>query len=215
MTVHLNADISAEIRNAVAGYKPYKGGPGVNYKGSTAAYVVNITVLDGSTMTFNPSTGLYAPTPFTEALIVQRGLGDGPAGVWSGVSGFIDVVRDPKIADDIFDPIAYTIQTELTEECGLSPQDIAAIAVRLGRRYEAPWPTGVLHVITAVGTFAGATKPPIQVDGVETTNYAWMPLHQIAAHNNLSPGYRESTLPNALLGLGLQEPDVQRLFVAA
>lgn len=217
MTVHLNAAISAEIRSAVAGYSLYNGGPGVNYKGSKAAYVVNITVLDRSTMTYDPSTGLYIPTPLTEGLIVQRGLGDGPAGVWSGVSGFIDIVRDPKkiLADDDFDPIANTIRAELSEECGLSQEDIEAITLHLGRRYEAPWPTGVLHVLPAVGVFVGSNKPTIQVDGNEVTAYAWKQLHHIARHDNLSSGYRESTLPSALLGLGLQEATVQRLFVAA
>lgn len=199
----MNPEIIREIRANAKGLPLYMGGPGVDYTDTPVSYAVNVTLLDASTMEYNEESGLYTPTDDTEALIVQRGSGDGRIGAWSGVSGYIDTMSDPtgELSDDEFDPVAFTARTELAEECSLAPQHIARIALRLGERFPHHRPPKIIHILPLAGVCIDGQKPPIKIDGAELVDMAWVPVGRIAEHKGVSSGYVRNTLPAALNAL--------------
>lgn len=202
----MNPEISREIRAHAEGLPLYGRGPGVDYTHSPIAYAVSITLLDAGTMEYQEDTGLYVPNQDTEALLVQRGSGDGRVGAWSGVSGYVDTMSDPtgELSDDEFDPVEFTARTELAEECNLAPQVIARIALRLGERFPHHRPPKIIHILPLAGVCIGGQKPPVKVDGVELLDAAWVPIGRIAEHKGVSSGYVRDTLPSALRSLGNQ-----------
>ncbi len=131
MTAHLNAELSAEIREATA-HLPLYDGAGVNYRGAEIAYTASITLLH--------LPNAQEVTPESDILLVQKGRGDWHNGVWGAVSGYIDTTSDPNgdLPDTLFDPLAYTVRSELAEECSLSAGVIDAIDFYLGRRLPSP-----------------------------------------------------------------------------
>ncbi|HEV7928531.1 MAG TPA: NUDIX domain-containing protein [Nitrosospira sp.] len=200
---HLNPELTKAIRANAVGLPLYGEGPGVDYTHSPVAYATNVTVLDAATMGYNEATGLYVPTDETEALIVQRGSGDGRIGAWSGVSGYIDTMSDPtgELTDDEFDPVQFTARTELAEECGFTPQMLARVALCMGESFPVQRPPRIIHILPFAGVYIGDSKPPIQVDGVELLDAAWVPLGQIRERKGIGSGYVRDTLPAALRAL--------------
>ena len=209
MNAHLDAGISAEIREAVAGLPLYKNGPGVDYTGAKVAYTTNTILVHGRSMQ-RDNAGLYVPNRHTEALLVQR-----PQGLWSGVSGYVDTVHDPTgvIPDDEFDPIAFTARTELAEECNLSPAEIDLVELHLGERFSRPHYVGRIRVLPLLGIYIGEQKPHVVPNRHELIDHRWVGLGNIARLPNLLPGYLSHTLPRALCTLGLRAAEIQELIV--
>lgn len=226
---HLDPALSAEIRTTVGHLPPWPGDPtgrAINYSGAPVAYAVNVTLIHGD-MEWHPA-GVYLPTPKTKALLVQRASGEGKIDSWSGVSGFIDVLHDPILKDEGFDPIRYAVNNELQTECGMDPEKIQTIdlhvgALRrntslvnlaLGQRFEEPrfGGIGTLHVLPVLGICHGRRPPRIRPNPQELSAYEWVPLGNIAEQPNLSPGYLDSTLPNALRSLHLREQAIRSLL---
>lgn len=214
-TSHLDKAASSEIRAAVAGLPLYNCGPGVDYTNAPVAYTASTVLMHGPTLQRNPRTGRPTPTTDTEILIVQRGSGDGVHGSWSGVSGYIDKVKDPagKIRDDDFDPVAHTAHAEMSEECGLSPDDAGKVTLGMGTRFTEPRRNGgTLHVLPVSGVYAGDEKPAMAVDGREVVDYRWVRLGEVSQLEGLSPGFITQTLPGVLEGLGLEQAEIQRIL---
>lgn len=195
---HLASELSAEIRQATVNLPPYRGGPGVDYTNAVVAYTAAVTLLH--------LPGGQEVSSESEILLVRKGQGDWHTGVWGSVTGYIDTVRDPQrqLADDEFDPVAFTARSELAEECGLTSDDIAAIDFRLGQRFaEGRFNgKGTIHIVPILGLCSNERKPSVQPDGHEVTDYSWVPLNQVASRPALSPGYITRTLPNALGAFG-------------
>jgi len=198
MSRHLNPELSAEIRENAIHLPPYKGGPAVSYKDADTAYAANVTVLH------TPYEG--ETTPQTEALIVKRGSSDGIRATWSGVSGYVDVMHDPagKIPEEEFDPVAFAARKELVEECSFPKTALDALTLHLGKRFEEVRQHSILHVLPLLGVYVHDEKPVVTPDGVEVTDYDWVPLERIADRaENLAPDYLTHTLPRALGARGI------------
>ncbi len=183
---HLNEAISREIQAATRGLPLYQGGPGVDYTHAPVAYAVNVTVV------------WKIPQP--QALLVQRASGYGTIGSWSGVSGFVDTPRDPLgRSGRRFDPIAYTIRTELEEECGLGASDLDRLTLQLGARFEVESHNGgKLHVLPVLAVYQGARQLEVHPNPAELSGHQWVHLSGIAAVPGLNTGYRTHTLPRIL-----------------
>lgn len=229
MPQHLDSKLSAEIRATVGHLPLWPGDPAgraIDYSSAPIAYAVNVTLLHGA-MRWHPA-GLYLPTRQTRALIVERASGDGPINSWSGVSGFIDVLHDPDLKDEAFDPVRYAINNELETECGIDPttiQDIdfhigsvlynlSIVSLKLGKRFQEPRFSGdgVVRVVPALGVCHGENPPLITPDPTELSAFDLVPLGDIARLPNLSPGYLENTLPKALGCFGLKDEAIFALL---
>ncbi len=225
MAKHLDPKLSAEIRHNVGHLPPYKGDPkglAVDYTNAAVAYAVNVVLIHGGMRWHN--TGRYLPTADTKVLLVERASGDGKIGSKSGVSGYIDVLYDPDLLDEAFDPIAYAARTELEEEVGISPSEVSTIDLYLGARVSPEvnlalggrfeevrfGGTGTLHVLPLLGICHGPELPPIQLNPAELRSFDWVPLCEVVNHPDLSPGYLEQTLPHALGTTGLSALGVRR-----
>jgi hypothetical protein len=192
-----DAGLTAEMRAATAGFKLYNDGPGVSYVGTEIAYTAGITLLhlpEGE------------PSSESEILLVQKGEGDWHERVWGSVTGYVDTMYDPagQLPDNEFDPLAFTVWSELQEECGLPINVIDGIDFRLGTRFNEPRfnSKGMAHILPILGICRNAERPDIQPDGKELLDHAWVPIGRVAEQENLSPGYITDTLPGALAGLG-------------
>jgi len=135
MLQQLDLTLSTEIRETVGHLRKYKGDPtgnAIDYTGAPIAYAVNVTLLHGG-MEWHPA-GLFLPTLRTKALVVKRASGDGVVDSESGVSGYIDVLHDPKsmLTDEAFDPVAYAARAELHEELGIAWDKMLTIGFHLG-----------------------------------------------------------------------------------
>lgn len=183
---HLNEAISREIQAATRGLPLYQGGPGVDYTDAPVAYAVNVTVV--------------WKTQRPQALLVQRASGHGQIGSWSGVSGFIDTPHDPHGGSGRrFDPVSYTVRTELEEECGLDANALKQLAFHLGARFEVESHNGGrLHVLPVLAVYRGVQQLAIHPNPVELSGHQWVQLRRVAAVSGLSPGYRAQTLPRIL-----------------
>lgn len=232
MNTHLNPAISAEMRQATAGFDLYhrpqekKPGPGVSYVNTAVAYVANLTLIHEASLGQEAYDGMsrYTLTKDSEILLAQRGHGDGNSyGLWGGVSGYIDTMYDPRIDrtdsqalkanEAIFDPIAYTARTELQEECGMDVASIQRVRLYLGERFSTQMGSnGRLHVMPLSGVYTGAERPAITVDGHELLDAQWVPLGQVAEWNDIKPSYLHTTLPRALGGLGVDVAQVRDLL---
>lgn len=227
MPKHLDRALSDEIRATVGHLPPWKGDPtgrAIDYTNAPIAYVASTTLIHGD-MQWHPA-GLYLPTRKTKALLVQRASGDGVKGSWSSVSGYIDVLHDPELTDEAFDPVLYAGRAEPHEECGISWKTMSAIELHLGsilsygvnltlgQRFEEPrfGGHGLSHIVTMLGVCHGSKPPAIHPNPKELGAYAWVPLEEIANRPNLSPGYLENTLPSALGSLGLRPEAIQELL---
>lgn len=217
MPRHLFPALAAEIRSNTAHLDPYidpktgKVGPGVDYRPAEFAYAGNITLFHDPNMDGN--------TPSDQAEILQVKTprsGDNAHERWSGVTGYIDVTRDPKgkISDHDFDPARYTAEHELEEECGipirLTRERIAFFA---GRRFLSTSNNGKpVHVFPLIGVYRHILKPAIRPDPDEIAGLRWVPLRGAALQPDLSPNYAEGTLPNALHGLGISRANALKLI---
>ncbi len=194
MTHHLDLSLTREIKEAVKGLPPYRGGPGVDYSQSPVAYAVNTTVvhIPGPA----PAAGLQSIiSPTTRALLVQRAAGDGVIGSWSGVSGYVDVVAD----SEELDPVANTARAELMEECALPPELVNRLPLYLGERFNVPgYHGGVLHILPVLAVYSGAELPLITVDPAELSDYAWVQLRHVQQMPGIDAGYLLETLPRVL-----------------
>lgn len=209
---HLNPHISAEIQQAIiaANLPPYQGGPGVDYNYADFAYAVNITLLH-----MPRAQKPHMPHAGTQTLLVQRGSGDDIIGSWSGVSGYIDTPHDPRdiYAPANFDPITYTVYTELAEECGFSSAVINALHLYLGERFTVPkYSGGILHVLPVVAVHTHNDVPKITPHPVEVSDYSWQRLDTIRNTQDLAPGYFERSLPHSLKALGLHDGTIDSII---
>ncbi len=207
--VEFDSSFADEIREAVVDLPLYRDGPGVDYTNADVAYALNVTLIHDPLIRRDEQTGAYLPTSTAEALLVQRGRGDGQIGAFGGVSGYIDTVHDPtgQVPDVDFNPVDYTARTELSEECGLSGSALSGMEFHPGQRFSEPRKNGgEVHVIPVAGLCI--QKPEVLPDGVEVTDYQWRRLNEIVRMDDLSPGYASHTLPSALGALGLSPEQV-------
>lgn len=227
MPQHLDAALSAEIRGAICHLEAYPGDPtgqAKNYTGADVAYAVNTNLLNGNL--YWHAAGVWLPTPRTQVMLVRRSSGDGQEGSLSGVSGYIDRPYDPALTDEAYDPVAYAVRKELSGECNIREERVRAIGLSMGsvfslsgvdlamgQRFAEPrfGGQGTLHVVPVLGMCYG-TKPPTRPNPEEVSEIVWVPLEQVARLPDLSPGYLENTLPNALGSLGLRPEAIRRLL---
>lgn len=86
------------------------------------------------------------------------------------------------------------------------------IHLALGRRFEEARfaRRGVVNVLPLLGMCH--QEPHIELDPRELSEFAWVPLGEIAHTSDLSPGYLHSTLPRALGALGLRDRAIMDLL---
>lgn len=195
--LYLDEVLNREIRAATRELPRWNGGPGVDYTHAPVAYAVNVTVVRVRHPA-NPELTHQEPT----ALLVQRASGHGAIGTWSGVSGYIDTLLDPRQGGNSrvrarhFDPVDYTIRTELEEECGLGVKAQAGMTFHLGERFQVQSHNGgKLHVVPVLAIYHSMLPPMIRLSLAELSAYQWVPRSKIAGVSNLNPGYRAHTLP--------------------
>jgi hypothetical protein len=228
---HLDSALSAEIRRTIDHLKPYPGDPtglAKNYTSADIAYAVNVTLLSGG-LYWHPA-GMWLPTAHTEAMLVRRAdgdrAGDGIPRSLSGVSGYIDRPHDDVLTDEAYDLVAYAARRELSGECNI-PEDrvrtiglsigsvlgFSGVDLALGQRFEEPrfGGHGILNVVPIIG-MCYDSKPPTHPNPEELSEIIWAPLGEIAQLPDLSPGYLESTLPNALGSTGLRPEAIHMLL---
>jgi hypothetical protein len=228
MPQHLDPALSAEIRATVGHLPKWDGDPtgnAINYNGAPVAYAVNVTLLHGRME--RHSAGVRLPTPRTRALLVERASGDGEEGTESGFSGYIDVMSDPekKLTDAAFDPVAHAAGAEGEQEVGLSRRKMrtidfslgevvkSGINLGLGQRFAETRHNGEgeIHVAPVLGVCTTWLRPRLRIKRDEISRATWVPLNKVA-QRNLSPGYLENTLPNALGSLGLRREAIDDLL---
>lgn len=190
----------------------YMGGPAVNYTKALHAYALNATLLHDALRTPDEVT-LHGPSKNAEILLVERAGGHGVVGSFSGVSGYIDTLRDPesKKPQEEFDPIWHTLQEEFRTECGIP--NLSDIDFRAGTptvEARTITPGAYITVVPLLGLCI--EKPEIVVDGIEVASYKWIGLEAIRRFDHrLARGYRNVTLPAALGAIGLQGEAFSRL----
>jgi hypothetical protein len=172
----------------------------VDYTDATERFAVNTTLLYGLDREPDPDTGLITPHPTaeTEALIVQRGRGDGIPGSWSGVSGFVDRITAPD-GTPLDQLIARTAEDEFREEGNVARADLDQIDWWADERDTWPTALGHLTLLPVVGVCQDERRPTFTPDGDEVKNYAWVPLGKLREHTDMAGGYLERTLT---IGLG-------------
>lgn len=204
-------DTITEMRSVVAGQNLplYGEGPGVDYTDALVAYGVSITL--GFSPVAHPNADPYPINSNTRVLLVERGECDGPTGAWAAVSGYVDVMSDPKgeLPDEAFDPVRYAIQQELEEECGIHDQ--SGIEIRTAEPICVARDNGRLWLVPAFG-ICRMGRPNIRVDGLETTGFRWPRLGEIALRPNVFPGYVRNLLPKALGTCGLHQSRIYELL---
>lgn len=200
---------SADMAEQTAGLPLYQGGPGVDYRKAPHAYALNVTLLFDRQQTPNEvrANGLSLAA---QVLLVERGGGDGVVGSLSGITGYIDTLRDPSNHfNEQFDPIVHTLQDELMTECGFTESSLRPIDFYAGppRTYNRSFYPGTkITMVPVLGL--SHELPDIVVDGQELKSHVWVDVEGVHQVQKLARGYLERDLPAALgtLSLGYTSP---------
>ena len=194
-----------EALEKTAGLKLYDGGPGVDYRGAPHSFALSATLL------YDPERPpedivRHGPSGAAEILLVERASGDGVIGSFSGVTGYIDVLKDPdENARGQFDPIEHTLWKEFSVECSMGRKAFELIKFYAGPPTVEPRSANPNHRITVVPLLGlNAERPKIVVDRKELASYKWVGLKAIKHTERLARGYKDLTLPSTLGAIGLK-----------
>lgn len=203
---------SAEALEKTRNLPLYGDGPGVDYTKALHAYALNATLVCDLKRT--PEEVMEdGPSDAAEVLLVERASGHGVIGSFSGVSGYIDTLKDPSDAEARFDPIAYTLRQEFTEECGFTDKEFGSVGFYAGTptvEARTITPGAKITVVPILGVCR--ERPEITINPRELASYRWVGLTAIKAAERLARGYREITLPSALGAIGLKTEAIARLL---
>ncbi len=202
--MHLSPEFTDEIRLATNGLPLYNGGPGVDYTYAPDSYALNVTLWHDPEFATLPVG--YQPGEEASLLLVQRASGHGKIGAWSGVSGYIDTLNDPggSLSASEFDPVRYTVENELYEECGLDREALAAITFYPAepftdyRRHDG----NRVHVLPVLG-WCGVGRPEVNIDPRELSAYDWVKFSDIQQRQGLAGLYLSHTLRRALAAIDI------------
>ena len=183
----------------------YRGGPAVDYTRALHAYALNATLLHDPESTPQDMRD-NGPSGAAEILLVERASGHGVVGSFSGVSGYIDILRDPHSEEPNpqFDPIAYTLREEFETECNFTEQEFDLVDFYAGTptvEARTIYPGARITVVPILGLCR--ERPEVVVNREELRSHRWVGLAAINAVERLARGYRTVTLPSALGAIGL------------